>query len=230
MDNFLFVRLATQCLTAIEAGGLRVESSNDFMQLSRKMPDISKKSLTPKMDPEKNDFLEGDGFWLGAYNGDELVAVIACNFQDLGGEGLSSFLLRSTNRQYGAQTIDYVAPQEVVNISGRTAYIGELFVKKEYRGKVGLLRPLVLLVATTCCLEWKIDYAYAFFRRRDFMARMPQLYGFTDHVPGVMRWAREVEGRGSSETMASISKHKINHIAHLSQFDPSWITLPLPAR
>ena len=215
MDGFPLIRLASSCIKKLEDCGLDVEASRDFNKLPQYMADVGKTSLTPKVDPSMNDFLEGDGVWFGLSKEGQRIAVIASVFQDLGTEGLSAFLLRSTNRQYGAGAVVSVAPQNVIGIGGRTAYIGELYVSEKFRGKRDWLNAYVTLVMATCCLDWKADHCYAFFRKRDFMARMPQLYGFTHCVPGVMRWGREVEGRDSSETLASISRPALVHLASL---------------
>ena len=215
MDDFQLIRLAASCLKVLENIGFDVVSSHDFNDLVSFIGDIGKPGLTPKLDPEMNDFLQSSSRWFGLTLNGEPIAIIASLFQDLGTEGLSSFLLRSTNRQYGEGAVISIASQEVVRIKGKTAYLGELYVKEKYRGRRAWLRAYVMMAMASCCLEWNADYCYAFFRERDFIARMPQLYGFSECIPNIMEWGRDIEGRSSNEVLALTSRPGLIHMANM---------------
>jgi hypothetical protein len=220
-------KMASACLQGLSELGYEVEAFADFAALDAFLADLGKLTITPKMSPLHNDFTLGNCCWLVLLKDGECSAVCGALFQDLGSESLSEFLKRSTNRQYGTVEVPLVvsdvAGAEVLKIDRRTAYIGELFVPDGMRGNRRVLRHFMLLVQALVALEWGVDHIYALFRKRDLLAKMPYLYGFTDHVPAVMIWCAEVEGRSSDESLASISMPRLLHHADLIANSKDWL-------
>lgn len=227
MQALKLSKMAGACLRGLNELGYEVEAFSDFSSLDAFLGDLGKLDVTPKMAPLHNDFTRGNCCWFVLLKGGECSAVCGALFQDLGTEPLSEFLKRSTNRQYGTsdipEVVSSVAGAEVLNINRRTAYLGELFVPDGKRGNRRVLRHFMLLVQALIALEWSIDHIYALFRKRDLLAKMPYLYGFTDHVPAVMTWCAEVEGRGSDESLASVSMARLLHQADLIAASEDWL-------
>jgi hypothetical protein len=219
--------MAGACLGELEAIGFQVDAFGQFSELDAFLNGIGKLSVTPKMAPSHNDFTLGNCCWFVLSKGGECWAVVGALFQDLGSEALSDFLLRSTNRQYGTPAIPVVvsdvAGAGVLNVSGRTAYLGELFVPDNRRGDRRALRYFMLLVQALVALEWRIDHIYALFRKRDVLARMPYLYGFSDYVPAIMTWCVSVDGRSSDESLASVSIDRVLHNADIVAKSKDWL-------
>lgn len=229
MRSLKLSRMAGMCLAELAGAGFEVEALADFTSLQEFLSSIGKLSMTPKMSPLYNDFVSGNCCWFVLTERGECTAVVGALFQDLGGEPLSEFLMRSTNRQYATeeipQVVSSVASSQVIGISGRTAYLGELFVPDRKRGSRSNLRHFMLLVQALVAQEWRVDHIYALFRKRDLLAKMPYLYGFTDHVPAVMTWMSDVDGRSSDESLASVSMHRLLHTADVIAASEDWLRI-----
>lgn len=229
MQALKLSKMAGICLAGLTEQGYEVEAFVDFAALDAFLSSVGKQSVTPKMAPLHNDFTRGNCCWFVLTEGGECCAVVGALFQDLGDESLSDFLLRSTNRQYRTddvpQVVSRVAGARVLNIYGRTAYLGELFVPDGKRGGRRVLRHFMLLVQALTALEWNVDHIYGLFRKRDFLAKMPYLYGFTDCIPAVMTWCAEIEGRASDESLASVSIARLLHSADVLTASEDWLRI-----
>lgn len=229
MRSLKLSRMAGICLSELSDTGYEVEALADFDGLQEFLSSIGKVSITPKMSPLYNDFVGGNCCWFVLTERGECAAIVGALFQDLDGESLSDFLMRSTNRQYATknvpQVVSAVAGQQVIGINGRTAYLGELFVPDGKRGNRSTLRYFMLLVQALVAQEWRIDHIYALFRKRDLLAKMPYLYGFTDHVPAVMKWTADIEGRSSDESLASVSMPRLLHAADVISTSKHWLRI-----
>lgn len=227
MQSLDLTKMASKCLAEIEALGLSFDALNDFTDIEAYLAELGKADITPKMSPSFNDFTRSNCCWFVMHEGGECCAVVGALFQDLQGEALSTFLLRSTNRQYSryadGPVVGDVAGPDVLRISGKTAYLGELFVPEARRGRRKELRLFMFLVQSLVAMEWDVDHIYGFFRRRDALAKMPYLYGFTDYTPAVMQWNAKVEGRSSDECLTSVSRARLLHTAKIVSSVEDWL-------
>lgn len=228
MQAILPLRLAAKCLSELEALGFELDVFSDIEGVAEFIGGVGKDGVTPKMDPMRNDFSTDNCCWFSLKVNGEQYAVIGSRSEEVGPAGLSQYLSRSTNRHYrenGKVAVSSVASTSALAIFGKAAYVGELHVHEGKRGRRDVLRLFVIFTISMVTAEWGVDNVYAFFRERDVLARMPQHYGFTDCVPGVMRWDADVDGRGSSEWLASISRSRVEHLASLCLSDSYWLTL-----
>ena len=187
--------LAAQCVDCLAAGGIRVEQTSDFEFAIETVAEMDKPYLTDVMSPRKNDFFEGNCFWLilrdaeGATSG-----MVGARMDETGREPLSSFSVRKLRNIFPDEADVSVRsdrlPRIAQQISGRVVYMGDLFVRHGLRStNRQMLRTLSMLQYCAIYLKWReLDWVYAFLRDRDVSRGAPWLYHFPRVYPLAHSW------------------------------------------
>ncbi len=187
--------LASECMSRLAEAGIIVEQTSDFDLAMRMVARMDKPYLTDFMSPRKNDFFEGNCFWLLMHDPDGAPSgMVGARLDDTGREPLSSYSVRKLRNMFPDEADVPVAPDRLPRIAseikGRVVYTGGLFVGRGLRStNRQTLRTLVLLLYTTIYMKWKdFDWLYAFLRDRDVARGAPWLYHFPRVYPLAHSW------------------------------------------
>ncbi|MCA0963305.1 hypothetical protein [Salipiger bermudensis] len=218
MENWTRHLAMARYLAAIMAAGYDVKVCTDF----ERIPDLALLSgrdfQMPQFDIGRTDLTAGRAFWLFLIHRGEAVGGAAVQLQDLGGEPLDRYLLRTASHQFPRQdgpTLKSVA-QPLSAITGRIAYIGELRFATGHRGRREVLQNFMRLLQCMAVVEWRVAWSYAFIPERHMRARLDLVYGFTRALPSAQVWASPVPAvRSSSEWFVGASREELDHIFSL---------------
>ena len=187
--------LAAECVARLADAGIRVEQTSDFDLAIATVAEMDKPYLTDFLSPRKNDFFEGNCFWLILRDdGGGASGMVGARMDETGREPLSSYSARKLRNLFPEEAEVPIHPSRLPRIaqeiSGRVVYTGDLFVGPGLRStNRQMLRTLVLLLYSTIYLKWQpFDWLYAFLRDRDVSRGAPWLYHFPRVYPLAHSW------------------------------------------
>ena len=185
--------------------------------------ELGKPKFIPRMDPNLNDFTEGNAFWIFLTDNGVPVASTAVRHERVGNESVTSFWKRTFRRHYpnaDDQTIISVAQPAAARLRGNLIYVGELFVSENSRGSRDTLRLFMMLAHLSVMVRWPVDWCYAFMRDRDVKLGFAARYGFTWQLPCAQVWANAPEGRSSSEWLVAVTREDLEHMFQAYAISP----------
>ncbi len=210
-----YTKTAKVCLDGLNAQGLEIEELTDFDAVEQLIEDIGKPYLTPILAPNNNDFTDGNAFWLVAWDSYEPAVLIGAKLEVLQSEPIDKYWIRTSRRHYpnhNGETIKSVAPHVSSELTGRLAYIGDLYIRPQNRGSMAVLEKFMMLAQMAVALSWDPDFTYAFMRDRDVRLGFANRYGFTRHLPSVREWCDPPHGRSNSEWLVTLSRSDREHL------------------
>lgn len=191
-DPLLFARVVSAMESRLRAIGVQVEFGLDFEHLEECLEGLEKDKLTEHFRSDLNTYTPQNAFYIKALNGGELVALIAARFDDLGQQTLDVHLTKYWRRCYPGKAGPKVElakqqPRFMREISGRVAYLGELWVKPEWRGK-RIHEYLVPLTTATAMQRWDPHWMYCWIRPVMWGKDYARAYGFSAVHPVGLIW------------------------------------------
>ena len=222
IQNDLVIQSAA-LLERLNGLGFDILAEDDFEVIQEKVNNTGKEWQSPMFSLMRNDFTRGTAFWAFLMKDGVEVGGVALRYYDLRGESLESYLHRTSNAQYGGgdPVIESIAKPVSENIGGRLVYIGELYVAKEARGNIKVLRAFIRLSVVLAAMSWQnFDWVYAFIPKEH--ARLADAYGFTYRLPKAITWKQpEPKGRLDSHILIAMSNADFSHLlssGELSEF------------
>lgn len=197
--------LAGSLIASARASGIVYEMHTDFSEINRICESMGKPYNTHLIDPLFHDFTKANCFWLLARFEGDPIACIGLRLDNFAKGEFVKFLDRQYSRVYfskGCGAIDTTyCPPPFHEIEGPTVYVGDLFVKQEYRGRDNAFRlgEMILLAQTLSYSEWEFRWLYAFIRDRDAFGGKPALYHSALQYPSAVRWIEEPSLRANDD-------------------------------
>lgn len=211
MDTLESVRVASISLEQLKVAGFEVEATTRFDDLPKLVDEMGKPYLSPLLSPARHDFTDGNSFWLilRALDG-VAVGCVGARLEDLGSGRIDDYWKRVFERHFpdtGPISVTLAGSAETA-LSGRLAYIGDLFVAPAGasnglgRHSKKYLFYLLHLMHAIVALEWRVSAAYAFISPRDALRGAAGQYGFTIQLPRQKRWRGDAPpGRYNDECL-----------------------------
>lgn len=190
------VQAASQALSQIENDGFEIEASTDFRAIPEIVEDLGKPHLTPILSPMRHDYTSRTAFWLILKRrGGSAVGCVGARLEEVGEGEIAEYWHRNFARHYPSASTLNIRLSRSANstLSGRLAYIGDLYIEPSSDGGIGRkkrarLSSLLHLVHALVTLEWKVDAAYSFITASDALRGAGSNYGFTLQLPGQKNW------------------------------------------
>lgn len=187
--------LSAECTSRLAEAGIDVEQTCDFEMALETVKHMDKPYLTDVMSPRKNDFFEGNCFWLILRDArGNPSGMVGARMDETGREALRDYSARKLRNMFPGEEDVPVRPDRLPRIAseirGRVAYTGDLFVGGELRStNRHTLRTIVLLLYCVMYMKWSdLDWLYAFLRDRDVRRGAPWLYHFPRVYPMAHSW------------------------------------------
>lgn len=192
--------------------GYEVNSPRDFNSINRMVAQTGRKKQTPMMSISRNDFAQGDAFWLFLLKDGVAVACASARQVNLGDERADSYLRRTFSAQYENENqIGKIALPVSEELTGRLIYFGELEFHPDHRKQPGVLSAFVRILQAEAFSFWpNFDTIFAFVPKEH--VRLMWNYGFTTYVPSAVEWNDPVpNGRRSDHCLVTTKRsHFIN--------------------
>lgn len=152
--------------------GLSVVRGTDFDVLEARLKSSEKVALTEHFKTALNTYTPANAFWVAVLDEDgSLAAVGAARLDDLQRLPLVDYWRKYWFRCYPAAsdrraTMAEIQPRYGAHITGRIVYMGDLWVRREFRLS-GVGSTLTQLIQIDAVDEWRPDYLYGWMRPRD---------------------------------------------------------------
>lgn len=216
-------RIAGLCLRRLRATGVEIEQTTDFGRVVETAKQMGKPYFTKQLHPDYNDFTESDAFFLllkdtlGEF-GVRDVGMLGVRCENMRPGEFASFFQRHMTRLYGKGEIEPLKPGNLPpvfhDISGRVAYIGDLFITKPHRGEKGVdKRSLLLLAFVLSNMRWSFDWLYSFVREGDAEKGRFAMYCFTRTYLCGLLWDDPPDERNDSDYLGCVSREDFTFLA-----------------
>ncbi len=192
-----------ECAVTVNAG-----------EVAAMLRELEKPYITPYLSPGYNDFTWSSSFWFVVRCEGRLVAMGGVRFDDIGDEPIAEYWTRIFARHYGPGKpgeIHSIAKPITEKVKGKLAYMGDLYVAKDWRGKRSYIKDAMVICHLIVSLRWSPDWTYAFLREKDVQRGASALYGFTWVVPNSKLFVDPKLPRSNGECCALISRADLEH-------------------
>ena len=211
------MKRAVPCLAYLEAQGFQVVSSDNFMDVERRVAETKRTRQNPMMSIRRNDFTSESAFWLFLEQEGKTIAGVSAKFENLGTEPFDAYLRRTSRHQYDrhADPITHIARPVAEEIKGRLIYIGELEFHPDFRGQRTVFRAFIRLHLSLAAMKWDFDWFYAYLP--DAHISLTSVYSFTWVMPEAITWRDPVPaGRQNDHWMIGFPRKHFEHVWGLS--------------
>lgn len=214
MNRHELVTTGGHCLEILRTEGFEVRFVRDLNVFERRMEGVGKRVNYPMVSPRWHDFAPADAFGLVLERRGSDIGGVAARYHNLSGTTLAEYWAKSYARLYGASGASPVSEPAPLacRITGKVAYLGELYIAKKARGGVASGALLVYLQALTQ-LEWDLDWVYGFMRAEDVDRGKATRYGFSYQVISAQMWHTEPADRASTEFLVGNDRDALGHMA-----------------
>ncbi|WP_208992992.1 hypothetical protein [Roseibium sp. TrichSKD4] len=193
VNPMLFSRAFSGLEREITKLGYVFRLGSDFEELEKMLSDTDKGELTEHFNTVFNTYTPESGFWAAVLDADgACICIAAARVDNLGKQSLQTHLRKYWKRCYpaicdGRALASNDQPRFQSQISGRVAYLGDLWVRQQCRGKRihERVAPLIMLAALH---KWEPDWMYCWVRPSAWSKRYPLAYGFSTVEPVGIRW------------------------------------------
>lgn len=205
--------LASDCTKRLNEAGIYPQQSTDFDEAMRAVEFMDKPYLTDFLSPRKNDFFEGNAYWLLLMDADgQPAGATGCRMDDTGREPLASYANRKLRNLFPEE--DHVSirhdrlPRVAEEIHGRVIYTGDLFMGAGLRSTSREnLRTIALLQYCLMYLKWSdFDWLYAFLRDKDVRRGAAWLYHFPRTYPMAHSWTSPPSDQSGNNWLAAMTR------------------------
>ena len=187
-------RVAGHYRSLIERQGLEVRHSSDFVLLADEATNMGF-AVTPHFCPMFNAFYRDEAFWIGVYDGEQCVAMLAFKRQPLGSESLASYMKRSWVRYYARDSENPVVfaneQKPFMDLtSGNMAYCGEFRVMPKYQQK-GIGQLLAAYAKPAAWTFWPdTDMLYIFMENKDVRRGLMVAIELSRQIKNALQWVQ----------------------------------------
>ncbi|MEJ8474481.1 hypothetical protein [Roseibium algae] len=195
IDPGTFARVINGLESRLYGLGYKVEYGAEFRKLEDDLAETDKKALTEHFRMALNTYTPDTAFWVKVVDEDSrIIAVIAARVDQLGSQNLGEYIRNYWWRCYPDKMQNGVAaapvqPRFLSEISGKVAYLGDLWVARDHQRKKihEWLTPLTMFVALQ---KWHPDWIYCWVRPSAWNKRYPLAYGFSAVHPMGIQWLK----------------------------------------
>ncbi|MER9839335.1 hypothetical protein NKJ28_31045 [Mesorhizobium sp. M0145] len=171
--------------------GIRISIGFDFQKyvsITRATP--TKSPTYPNFRPDRSPIKAGEGFWIvGVDHNDDIALLDAARLYDLSRSNFADHL-QSLKAFYANPTIQahpndscFCTAPSAKKITGRVAYLGDLWVRKDYRGQ-GVPRIAAGIAFGVSFALWAPDFICGFVARWSLDKGVVAQYEMPHHEPG----------------------------------------------
>lgn len=200
MDYWNAFKAAKMCVDALSRVGVVVEVENNFDLIPDLVEESGKGYLTPFLDPRLHNFTKQNCFWLTARCDGVLVMLGGARIDDVGMES-RDFIASMFGRGYGRGCVCDVDEAVGRNITGRTAYFGDLHSNSSRglgRQNVRYFTGIANHIAST---QFRSDCVYSLMRSVDVLRGSADKNGFTSRIMQPITWNNAPDGWGNNEQL-----------------------------
>ncbi|MBT3142891.1 hypothetical protein KL867_17620 [Ruegeria litorea] len=192
---------------------MTIRQVHDPVELERMVHSMGKQSLSPILDPGKNDFTAANSFWLVAEAEGVPQMIGGVRVDDLRDLDIRTYWQRSLGRVFG-QIPEPLEPKiPFTSVSGKIAYFGDLYsAGRSGLGRTGRdnLRLFTTVGHYLTHLEFSPDVTYCFVRDVDVQRGTPAVYGFLELSPFLYQWGSDPYPSGCPEWIAFTRKDQVH--------------------
>ncbi len=229
MSDLELLKFFSLAQARLEREGFELTACDDHDDAERRALRLGKNSLTPMHAGAYHDFTSANSFWLFLTKEGEDAGCVAARLDHIASETLDAFWQRTYRRLYNdGSRLQTCVPQRsfLSQISGRVAYMGELFIAPQFRGSDNRLRCYVSALFVLCAMRFRPDWLYVFVTNEHALNGKADVYGFPHHIPGAQIWRDVPSGRHPDEVLCAISIGELNDLAHLYARLPDRFVIP----
>ena len=198
----------------IEKFGYEVLATSDFDRILHYIPETGRKTQTPMMAIDRQDFARSESFWLLLLKDGKAVAGAGAKYVDLEDEPIETYLQRTSRGQYGRDSDPLLSVSRPVRdyVRGRLIYLGELEFHPDHRGNKDLLEAFVKVLQGLAAVKWRnFDWMYVFIDEDHL--RFAHIYDFQITVRDAITWAEPVPaGRLNTHCLMATEGRHIGHV------------------
>lgn len=171
--------------------GIKLSVGFDFhkyISITRAIP--TKRLTYPNFRPDRSPIASGDGFWIiGIDNNHEIAAVQAARLYDLSHSNFSDHL--ESLKAFYADPSAHAHPQDrctcaapiAKKLTGKVAYHGDLWVRKDFRGR-GVPRIMQGIARGVSFAMWTPDFVCGLMPQRLLHSGIISKYGYSHYESG----------------------------------------------
>lgn len=196
--------------------GCEVMAIDDFGQIEARLEEIGSPYRAPMFDVRRNDFTQGDAFWLFLMRRGKPVGGVAARHIDLRDESFFDYVQRVSGEQYGAEApLHSMAPPLKTRLGGRLVQLDRLHLADEDLAKPALMRAFGHMVVVLSAMTWpEFDWMYSF--APEAHGALQAAYGFPVVTPHALTWRPPVPFlHANSEAVIYLSKLDFLHLLSL---------------
>ena len=220
-DNLIELEIAKRSaplLKALQERGFDVLAPKDYASILSLVAQTGRPAQSPMLALSRNDFSQGDAFWLFLMKDGSAVGGCAARFFDLKSESFESYLRRTSQQQYQRSTdpIESVARPVGQEMGGKMIYMGELQLHEDHRGNIAVVGSFVKLLQAIAAIKWPdFDWMYCLIPHEH--RRIIEHYGYNLRIPQAITWKEPIPaGRKNSHILAALKRSHFDHIWSLS--------------
>lgn len=172
--------------------GMKIVSGHNFAEYADLVA-ASNRVLTEHFAIDYHTLSPVEGFWIVLTDGSGMpAATVAARLDCLGPMTLAQHWKMYLPRIYSSKTSGGVTISQrqhgfCQEVSGRVAYLGEMWVDDKFR-KQGLAKKLAMLVQLVALLQFDPDFIYCWMWEDRAKSGFAQACGFTEVVARGIRW------------------------------------------
>lgn len=161
---------------------------NEYVSITRATP--TKRPTYPNFRPDRSPIRSGEGYWIiGIDKDDDVVLTDAARLYDLSYsnfaehlESLKAFYANPTIHAHPQDRCTCIAPS-AKKITGRVAYHGDLWVRRDFRGK-GIAKIVAGIAHGLSFAMWSPDFLCSLVARFSLDKGLVAQYEMLHHEPG----------------------------------------------
>lgn len=222
MDSLIELEIAKRSaplLRLLQDKGYDILAPRDFASIHALVAQTGRPSQSPMLSLARNDFSQGDAFWLFLMQDGVSVGGCAARYFDLKSESLDAYLRRTSQQQYQCANdpIGRIAAPVGREMGGKMIYMGELQLRDTHRGNFAVVGAFVRLLQAISAIKWpEFDWMYALIPHEH--RRIIPHYGYNLQIPQAITWREPVPaGRKNSHILAALKRSHFDHIWSLDE-------------
>lgn len=195
LDIFSMIVNVSNILRELEAGGMRLEIGDDFVEYRRlRQTQTDRSPIYPMFDVSCSYVDQSNAFWICGFNDSgELVHTQAMRFLDLSGVSLGQHMRQHRHKYITPNSTPdpdrtyYSRPLALKTITGQVCYHGEFWLSGGDAGyrKKGFT-PLLSRIAFELALKsWVPNYVFGFINAKLAFKGTQMHHGYSHCEPGV---------------------------------------------
>lgn len=173
--------------------GIRLSIGFDFHEyvaITKSLP--TKKPTYPSFRPDRSPIAAGEGYWMVGLNNNEVILVEAARLYDLSRSNFAEHL--ESLRAFYADPVRHAHPQDrctctapsAKRITGRVAYHGDFWLRKDFRGR-GLAKIMAATLRGISFAMWDPDFLVGLAEPWVLDKGVLAQYGYAHHERGGSR-------------------------------------------